>query len=94
MILLWIMRLQLVIIFMDMSSSISLAVFHSFGNDEKLVALLVYSSFGRVATSNIWKISVATSNIGWIRKAVLNWGVNMESLRIHHSVAARYSNRN
>ena len=84
---------QLLISFMHISSSISLAVFYFFGNEEKLVALLVNSSFRRVACSGIRNSSVATSSISWIRQAVLKWERNTESLRIQHSTAARYSNR-
>ena len=51
------------VIFMLISSSNSLCVFYSFRNEEKLVALLVYSSFRRVATSGIRKSSVATITI-------------------------------
>ena len=60
-------------------------------NEEKLVALLVYYSFRRVATTGFQNISVITSNSSWIRQAVLKWGVNTESLRIQHSTAARHS---
>ena len=56
---------QLIIIFMLILSSINLCVFYSFRNEEKLVALLVYSSFRRVATSGIRNSSVATSSISW-----------------------------
>ena len=58
-------EIQLIIIFMLISSSISLGVFYSFRNEEKLVALLVYSSFRRVAISGIRNRSVATSSISW-----------------------------
>ena len=33
-------------------------------NEEKLVALLVYSSFKRAASSSFWRLFVATSSIG------------------------------
>ena len=74
---------------MHISSSISLYVFHSIRNEEKLVQLLVDSLFRRVATSGIGNSSVASTSITWIGQAVLKWGVNMEPLRIHHSTAAR-----
>ena len=45
------------------SSSVDYFDFYSFRNEEKLVALLVYSSFRRVATSGIRNSSVATSSI-------------------------------
>ena len=48
------------------SSSINFFDFYSFGNEEKLVALLVYSSFRRAATSRIRNSYVATSSISWI----------------------------
>ena len=51
---------------MVISSLVNLFDFYSFGNEEKLVALLVYSSFRRVATSGIRNSSVATSSISWI----------------------------
>ena len=52
-------KIHLIIIFMLISSSINLCVFYSFRNKEKVVALLVYSSFQRVATSGIRNNSVA-----------------------------------
>ena len=79
---------------MHISPSIRLAVFYSFGYEEKLVALLIYSSFWRVAINGIGNSSVAISSISWIRQDVLKWGVKTESHRIQHSTAARYSNRN
>ena len=51
---------------MLISSSVNLLDFYSFGNEEKLVALLVYSSLRWVATSGIRNSSVATSSISWI----------------------------
>ena len=60
-------RIHLIIIFMLISSSIKLFVLYSFRNEEKLVALLVYSSFRRVTTSGIRNSSVATSSISWIQ---------------------------
>ena len=47
---------------MFISSSVDYLSFQSFGNEEKLVSLLVYSSFRLVATSSIWNSSVATSS--------------------------------
>ena len=44
------------------SSSLDFLVFQSFGNEEKLVSLLIYSSFRLVATSGIQNSSVATSS--------------------------------
>ena len=57
------MKKQLIIIFMLISSSISLCVFYFFRNEGKSVALPVYSSFRRVATNGIRSSSVATSSI-------------------------------
>ena len=57
-------EIQIIIIFMHISSSLSLCVFYSIKNEEKLVALLVYSSFQRVAISGIRKSSITTSNFG------------------------------
>ena len=48
---------------MFISSSVDYFDFYSFRNEEKLVALLVYSSFRRVATSGIRNSSVAASSI-------------------------------
>ena len=76
---------------MPISSLISLFVFYFSGKAEKLVALLVYSSFRRVTTSGIRNSSAATSSISWIRQAVLKWRVNTESLPIHHNNATRPS---
>ena len=49
-------------IFMLIPSSLAYLHFQSFGNEEKLVSLLVYSSFRLVATSGICNSSVATSS--------------------------------
>ena len=76
---------------MHNSSTISLEVSYYFGNEEELVALLVYSSSRRVAASAIRNIFVANSSISWVRQAVLKGWVNTESLRTQHSTAARYS---
>ena len=46
---------------MFISSSLDYLSFQSFGNEEKLVSLLVYSSFRLVATSGIRNSSAATS---------------------------------
>ena len=62
----FITRILLIIIFTSISSSVNLSDFYSFRNEEKLVALLVYSSFRRVATSGIRNSSVATSSISLI----------------------------
>ena len=56
-------KIHQIIIFMHISSSISLCVFYFLRNEEKLVALLVHSSFRWVATSGIRNSSVATSSI-------------------------------
>ena len=58
----FITRIHLIIIFTSISSSVSLSDFQSFRNEEKLVALPVYSSFRRVATSGIRNSSVATGS--------------------------------
>ena len=79
---------------MHNSLSISLCIFCFYGNEEKLVALIVYSSFRRVATSGIRNSSVATGSISWIKQAVFKWGVGTESLRIQHSTAAQFSYKN
>ena len=47
---------------MFISSSIDYLSFQSFGNEENLVSLIVYSSFRLVATSGIRNSSVATSS--------------------------------
>ena len=54
------------IIFILISSSVNFFVFYSLRIEEKLVALLFYSSFRRVTTSGIRNSSVATSSINWI----------------------------
>ena len=51
-------KIHLIIIFMFISSSVDYFDFYFFRNEEKLVALLVYSSFRRVATSGIRNSSV------------------------------------
>ena len=47
---------------MFISSSLDYLSFQSFGKEEKLVSLLVYSSFRLVATSGIRNSSVASSS--------------------------------
>ena len=47
---------------MFISSSLDYLSFQSFGNEEKLVSLLAYSSCRLVATSGIRNSSVATSS--------------------------------
>ena len=56
------LKIHQIIISMVISSSLEYLVFQSFGNEEKLVSLLVYSSFRLVATSGIRNSSVATSS--------------------------------
>ena len=56
------LKIYLTIIFMFTPSSLGYFSFLSFGNEEKLVALLVCSSFRLVATSGIRNSSVATSS--------------------------------
>ena len=51
---------------MFISSSVDYFDLYSFRNEEKLVALLVYSSFRRVATSGIRNSSVAISSVSSI----------------------------
>ena len=59
-------KTHLIIIFMLTLSPVNFCVLYFFRIEEKLVALLVYSSFRRVATSCIRNNSVATSSISWI----------------------------
>ena len=59
----FITRIHLIIIFTSISSTVNLSDFYSLRNEEKMILLLVYSSFRRVATSGIRKHSVATSSI-------------------------------
>ena len=59
-------KIHLIIIFMSISSTVNLFDFYSFRNEQKLVVLLVYSSFRWVATSGIRNSSVVTSSICWI----------------------------
>ena len=83
-------KIHLIIFFTLILSSINLCIFYSFRNEEKLVALLVYSSFRRVATTRIWNSSVPLIVIVVCAQVV----VNLESLRIHYSTAAWHSNSN
>ena len=55
-------KIHLLIIFKFISSSLDYLGFWSFGSEEKLVSLLVYSSFRLVATSGIRNSSVATTS--------------------------------
>ena len=64
---------------MFISSSVDYFDFYFFRDEEKLVALLFYSSFRRVATSSIRNSSVATSSISWI------W-VNRAQIRSEYGV--------
>ena len=50
---------------MFISSSLDYLGFWSFGNEEKLVSLLVYSLYRLVATSGIRNSSVATGSISF-----------------------------
>ena len=52
---------------MHISASVSLWLFFCFNNEEKLAALLIYSSFQPVATSGIRNSSVASSTNKRIR---------------------------
>ena len=55
-------KIHLLIIFMFISSSLEYLSFQSFRIEDKLVSLLVYSSFQLVATSGVWNSSLATSS--------------------------------
>ena len=51
---------------MFISSSVDYFDFYSFGNEEKLVALVFYFSFRRVATSSIRKKFEAANSNSWL----------------------------
>ena len=53
--------------------------FQFFGNEEKLVSLLVYSSFRLVATSGIRNSSVATSSTSF-NSVSATWGIRNSSV--------------
>ena len=74
-------------------SSFNHSVVLAFGNDEKLVAILVCSLFGQVAPSMLRRISVFIDIGSQVRRAVLEWGVNKESLRTQYSIAAQQKDR-
>ena len=76
---------------MFISSSLDYSGFWSFGNEEKLVLLLVYSSFRLVATSGIRNSPVATSSISFNSVSHAQTKSETESLRIHHSTVAQHS---
>ena len=59
-------KIHLTIIFSPISSPVNLFDFYSFRSEEKPVALLVYSSFRRVATSGIRNSSIATISVSLI----------------------------
>ena len=69
--------------------------FHSvvlvFRNEGNLVALVVDTSFRRVATSMLQRISGLTTSGSHARQAVLKWGVNTERLQIRYSIAAQHT---
>ena len=62
----FITRIHLINILMSISSTDNLSDFYYLKHEEKLVALLVYSVFRRLATSGIRNSSVATSSNIWI----------------------------
>ena len=74
---------------MHNSSFISLLKFVSI-NEGKLVALLVYSSFIRIATRTLRRIAAFTSSSSQVRKTDLEGGVNTVSLRIQYNSTARW----
>ena len=57
--------------------------------DEKLVALLVYSSFKRVATSILRSNSVITSSDSLVIQTERELGVNTDSVGIQYSITAQ-----
>ena len=57
------LKLHLITFFMFISSSVDSFDFYFSRSEEKLIVLLVYSSFRRISTSGIRNSSVATSSI-------------------------------
>ena len=76
---------------MHISSFISSLIF-VFGIEEKVVQLLVYPSFRRVATSMLRRIFVFTSSVSQISQAERKLGVNMDSLCVQYSITAQLNN--
>ena len=63
-------------------------------NEEKLVALLVWSSLRREATSMLRRISLFTSSSSQVSQTVIKWKMKTESLPNQYSTAAPHSDRN
>ena len=78
---------------MHISSYITSDLF-LFRNEETLVELLVYSSFGQVATNMLRNVSVITGGGTRVKQPVLKWGLNIDSLRNQHGTTAKLSGWN
>ena len=59
-----------------------------FRNEDKLAALLVYSSYRRVATNLLRSTSLLTSSSSQVSQVERKLGVNTDSLRIQNSFIA------
>ena len=59
-----------------------------FGNEDKLAALLVYSSYRRLATNSLRSTSLLTSSRGKVSQAESKLGVNTDSLRVQNRFTA------
>ena len=60
-----------------------------FWNEDNLVALLVYSSFTKVATSMLWRIPVFTCGGSQVSQSERRWRANTDAIRIQCSNTAR-----
>ena len=78
--------------FMHLSSFLQSLVF-VIGNEEKRIALLVYSTFGRVAGSMLRRISVFTSSGSQLIQVEVKLVVNTVSVRNQYSITAQISGR-
>ena len=75
-------------------SSFFLSLVFDFRIEEKLVALLIHSSFRRVATSMVRRISVLTSSGSQFSQVDRKLGANTDSLLIQYGNMAQLSNWN
>ena len=80
-------------VFLHISSFFSAVVF-VFRNEEKLVALLVYSSGKEVATNELRRVPVVTASRTQVTQAVLNWGENTPPHRFQQNFVAQHCDWN
>ena len=70
------------------------SLLYSFRKEEQLVALLVYNSFRRIATSMLQRNSIFASSSSQFTQVQRKWGVITDSLRNQYSITAQPDNGN